>query len=73
MNSENWSAEDIFRAVDTEDKGWISVYDLEKLLINHKRCGSRSLVSDIELLISFYDKSGNKQIRLYDFSNEIQP
>ena len=73
MNTEKWCAEDIFKAVDTEDKGWISLYDLEKLLINHKRGGSRSLVSDIELLIAFYDKSGNKQIRLFDFKQEIQP
>jgi len=67
MHSENWCVEDIFSAIDTEQKGWISLYDLEKLLINHKRGGSRSLVSDIELLISFYDKSKNKQIRLFDF------
>ena len=67
MNSEGWSAEDIFGAIDTDRKGWISIYDLEKLLINHKRCGSRSLVSDVELLISFYDMSNCKQIRLHDF------
>jgi len=67
MSSEKWCAEDIFKAVDTDNKGWISVYDLEKLLINHKRCGSRSLVSEIELLIAFYDRSGTKQIRLPDF------
>jgi Ca2+-binding EF-hand superfamily protein len=73
MMSEGWSAEDIFGAIDTDRKGWISIYDLEKLLINHKRCGSRSLVSDVELLITFYDKSNCKQIRLYDFKEQIIP
>lgn len=56
MNSEGWNADDIFEAIDTDRKGWISIYDIEKLLINHKRCGSRSLVSDVELLILLYDK-----------------
>lgn len=73
MNSEGWSAEDIFGAIDTDRKGWISTFDLEKLLINHKRCGSRSLVSDVELLISFYDMSNCKQIRLHDFKQQIRP
>jgi Ca2+-binding EF-hand superfamily protein len=71
MNAEGWSAEDIYAAIDIEQKGWISIYDLEKLLINHKRGGSRSLVSDIELLIALYDKTQNKHIRLNDFVQEI--
>lgn len=56
MEKEGWHTAEVFRAIDYENKGWISIYDLEKLLINHVRGGSRSLVSDLELLISFYDK-----------------
>ncbi len=56
----------MFKLIDFENKGWISVYDLERLLINHKRGGSRSLVSDIELLVALYARE-NKKIKLVDF------
>ena len=50
----------------------MSIYDLERLMINHKRSGSRSLVTDIELLIALYDKSGSKRIALLDFQAMVQ-
>ena len=66
---ESWCVKNLFRAVDREDKGAISVFDLEKLIINHKRSGSRSLVSDIDLLIALYDKTGTKRVGLWDFQD----
>ena len=53
--------------VDRDQKGALSIYDLERLLINHKRSGVRSLTTDIELLIALYDKTGSKRITLCDF------
>ena len=60
-------AVDLFKLVDRDEKGSMSIYDLERLLINHKRSGVRSLVTDIELLIALYDKTGSKRITLWDF------
>lgn len=57
----------MFGTVDKDDKGSISVFDLEKLIINHRRSGSRSLISDIDLLIALFDKSGAKRIGVWDF------
>jgi len=66
------SADDLFKLVDRDEKGSISIYDLERLMINHKRSGSRSLVSDIELLIALYDRTGSKRIFPLDFLAMIQ-
>lgn len=43
------------------------MYDLERLLINHKRSSARSLTTDIELLIGLYDRTGSRRITIYDF------
>ena len=39
----------------------------EKLIIEHKKSGSRTLVDDIELVITMYDMSGYGNIQYVDF------
>ena len=63
----NWSLQQIYEGLDDERKGTLSVYDLEKLVINQKRGGSRSIVEEIELLIAMYDRSGYGKISFVDF------
>lgn len=59
MRQDGWTSDEIFKVIDKDGKGWLGVFDVERLLINHKRSSSnRSLVSDIELLIQMYDKQG---------------
>ena len=67
--SNAWTFREIFDALDTERKGVITVYDLEKLVIQRKKGGSRSIVEDIELLIAMYDMSGFGKINFTDFQN----
>ena len=70
---EAWSLNDVFSAADQDLKGSLTVYDLEKLIIEQKRGGSRTLVDEIELLIGMYDRSGYKKINFVDFQNELVP
>ena len=50
-----------------ERKGSITIYDLERLIINQKKSGSRSIVEEIELLINMYDRTGFQKICYIDF------
>ncbi len=52
MKRELWQAKDIYSVLDKDGKGWISLYDVEKLLTSPVE------VTDIELLIGLYDLSG---------------
>ena len=63
----SWTLQQIFEALDHERKGSVTVYDLEKLVMNQKKGGSRSIVEDIELLVAMYDRSGYGKINYIDF------
>jgi len=67
--TEAWSVEDLFKIVDRDENGSISVYDLERLIIEHKKGGSRSLVEEIELVIAMYDRTGYHKITFKDFTD----
>uniref|UniRef100_A0A7S3MHN6 EF-hand domain-containing protein n=1 Tax=Favella ehrenbergii TaxID=182087 RepID=A0A7S3MHN6_9SPIT len=69
----SWTMQEVFEALDMERKGSITVYDLERLIIEQKRGGSRSLVDEIELLINMYDRTGFHKICYIDFQNELIP
>jgi hypothetical protein len=46
------------------EKEYLTNYDLESLLIEYKKGGSRSLVSDIDLLLYLYSAStSNHELR----------
>jgi Ca2+-binding EF-hand superfamily protein len=34
MNKDKWRIEEVFALIDSDHKGWIGVYDLEKLLVS---------------------------------------
>lgn len=71
MKFDKWQPDDLFQLLDSENKGWVSVFDIEKLLINHKR-NTRALTNDIELLIAMYDRSGqSSRILLKDFIQKL--
>ena len=50
-NVEAWDLKELFDVADCQSKGSVSIYDLERLIIEHKKCGSRSLIDDIELIM----------------------
>ncbi len=58
MHSESWSINDIFNAVDIDCKGWISIFDLEKLIVQSKK---NFTVSDLELLVQYWSRSGQSK------------
>jgi Ca2+-binding EF-hand superfamily protein len=51
----------------------LSVYDVEKLIMEYKKCGSRTLMEDVELLFQMYDKSGTNRINFFDFKDQLSP
>ena len=67
------SLEDLFRTVDRDGAGSISSYDLERILIEHKKGGSRSIVEEVELLMAMYDLTGYHKITFGDFSAQLVP
>ena len=68
-----WSLREIYDCLDSDHKGTLTVYDLEKLVMIQKKGGSRSIVEDIELLIAMYDREGFGKISYVDFQNELIP
>ena len=42
---------------------------MERLIIKHKKGGSRSIIEEIELVIAMYDKTGYHKITFADFSD----
>lgn len=74
MKTESWSLEDLFGLIDKENKGWVGVYDVERLLATHTKVGQRaSLISDIELMVGAFNRSGAQGITLCDFKKELTP
>ena len=67
------SLEDLFRTVDRDENGTISIYDLERILIEHKKGGSRSIVEEVELLMTMYDLTGYHKITFADFTAQLVP
>lgn len=71
--AEGWSMDDLFEAVDTQSKNQLSIYDVEKLIIDYKKSGSRTLIEDVELLFAMYDKRGAGRINFFDFKDQLVP
>ena len=70
---EGWTLEEVFELVDGQGKNALSVYDIEKLIMEYRKCGSRSLMDDVELLFQMYDKSGSNKINFFDFKDQLTP
>ena len=70
---EDWPLETMFEVADSSCTNSLSVYDIEKLLIEHRKCGSRSLIDDVELLLAMYDKTGHLKINYFDFKDQLVP
>lgn len=66
MNSGGWSIDEVFHLIDREHRGWFGVYDIERLLKTSK-LGGKSLVNDVELVVSVFDRSGTRVVSLLDF------
>jgi hypothetical protein len=39
MQTETWRFEELFALLDSEDKGWIGVFDVERFLSTHTKVG----------------------------------
>ena len=70
---ENWRLEELFEVADSQNTNALSVYDIEKLIIEHRKCGSKSLMDDVELLFAMYDRSGHCKINYFDFKDQLVP
>jgi Ca2+-binding EF-hand superfamily protein len=68
-DTEGWRLEEMFEAVDTQGSNRLSIYDVEKLIINYKKSGSRTLIEDVELLFAMYDKQKVGRINFFDFKD----
>ena len=66
-DTEGWKIEELFESVDTHGKNQLSIYDVEKLIIDYKKSGSRTLIEDVELLFAMYDKRASGRINFFDF------
>lgn len=62
-----------FKELDRNDKGYLSVYDLEDILVEHKRSRQSEVIGDVEVLMSIYDKQRERRIYFRDFMNELTP
>lgn len=69
----DWSLDEVFTVLDSDVKGSISIFDIEKLIIEHKKSGSRTLVDDVDLLIQMYDRTSYQRIVYVDFSSQLLP
>ena len=73
IGHEAWSLEQIFNSLDHNGEGSLSVYDIERIILQQRKGGSRSIVEDIDLLVAMYDRSGSGKIQYIDFLNELIP
>ena len=71
IKRDGWTFKDVFGLVDRDNKGWIGSADLEHFLSAHKRA-ERTLVDDINLVITVFNKSDSHVITLQDFMSEIK-
>jgi|LauGreDrversion4_2_1035121.scaffolds.fasta_scaffold64382_5 hypothetical protein len=39
MQTESWRFEELFAVLDSENKGWIGVFDVERFLSTHTKVG----------------------------------
>ena len=64
---------EVFSLIDRDEKGWIGLHDLERLLSEYK-VSARSLLTDLMLVLAAFDGSGKrKAITLNDFTYSITP
>lgn len=72
---EGWCLSDLFRVLDENKIGNLTDCALECFLIENRRSGSRSLVNDIELLISLYERGHSKAraISYLMFEDQLTP
>jgi len=51
----------------------MSQYDLEKIIMDHKRSGNRNLPKEVVMLIKLYDKKDCKKLTYQDFNAFFTP
>lgn len=70
---EGWRLEDLFSIADTQGNGSLRMYDVERLIMEYRKCGSVTLMEDVELLFAMYDKQGLCRINFFDFKDQLIP
>ena len=55
--TQKWTLKEIFDVLDHERKGSLTVFDLEKIIINQRKGGACNIVEEIELLVALFDRS----------------
>lgn len=71
IQTEGWSLNEIFRMLDHENKSYLSVYDLEGLLMTLRK--SNQAMEDVELLMFMYDRKEDRRITYLEFIDELTP
>ena len=63
----------LFDALDITKKGSLTSYDMEKLIIEQRKSGSRTIVDEIDLLVAMYDRGCYGKINFADFEYGLTP
>ena len=58
---------DLFEVLDSDQKGFVGLSDIERLLIEDQRSGGRQISLDSELLMSLWDRKGIQRLYRSDF------
>jgi len=61
--------EDVYRSVDQDGKGYVSVLDLQIILSLNQ--GKNYNMRDLEFLLRLYDREGRRKIVQQDFLKEL--
>ena len=71
--TQKWTLKEIFDVLDHERKGCLTVFDLERIIIDQRKGGAHNIVEEIELLVAIFDRSKQGKITFVDFQNELIP
>jgi Ca2+-binding EF-hand superfamily protein len=73
LAAENWMMEEMFEAADSQQKYALTPYDVERLIIEYRKSGSRTLTDEVEVLFAMYDREGVGRMSFYDFKEQLTP
>lgn len=73
LQEHNSSLIQAFSELDTNNKGYLSQYDVEDLLAIAKRAKANEVIKDAQLLLNLYDKSGERKVSLQAFRDQLTP
>jgi Ca2+-binding EF-hand superfamily protein len=73
MQEQAWTMEDLFAATDKDQKGYVSVLDLQKILGQRSKSNNPKsyAVKDLEYLLRMYDGQGSRRVSFEAFADQL--